>query len=336
MLVSVGLYPEYHYGDLISVYCQLKAPEPFNGFAYDRYLAKSEIYSQCSYPKVKLISSGHGDWLLSNIFEFKNKLKSIINSNLPEPQASLLNAIVLGSRRGVPQQLSDKFSITGTSHLIAISGLHITLITAILMQIMLACYVPRKKAFWLVTFILIGYVTMVGFPASAVRASLMGWLVMFALYVGRLNRSSNALLLVACLMLLINPKILRDDIGFQLSFCAVLGLIYFSSIVEGWLQKFPSGLGIKESLQMTLSAQITTLPLIVFNFGRVSLIGPVVNLLVLPALPYLMIVGLGAIFLSLLLSNIAQYLFWPVLLILTYLIKVIEIFSLIPGAAINL
>ena len=147
VLVSVGLYPEYKYGDLIFVSCKLKSPEPFEDFNYDRYLAKSDIYSQCSYPKVTLVGHGYGDWFLANIFEFKNKLKSIINSNLPEPQASLLSAIILGSRRGVPMELSDKFSITGTSHLIAISGLHITLIVAILMKLLLTLYIPRKKAF---------------------------------------------------------------------------------------------------------------------------------------------------------------------------------------------
>lgn len=333
ILVSVSLYPEYQYGDLVSVSCGLKTPEPFEEFAYDRYLAKDGIYSQCSYPKVNLISHNHGDWLMTKIYKFKDKLKSVINSNLPEPQASLFSAIILGVRRGVPQDLSDKFSITGTSHLIAISGLHITIMTAILMKLALACYIPRKKAFWLITLVLVGYITMIGFPPSAVRAALMGWLAMLAMYLGRLNRSTNALIFAASLMIIINPKILRDDIGFQLSFCAVLGLIYLSPLFENWLEKLPSYLGLKESLQMTISAQITTMPLIIYNFGRLSLVGPVVNLSVLPVLPYLMIVGLGAMFLSLLLSSLSQYLFWPVWLILTYLIKIIEIFSLIPSAA---
>lgn len=336
VLVSVSLYPQYQYGDLLEINCKLKSPEPFEEFAYDRYLAKDGIYSQCSYPKVKLINRNNGDWLLTKIYKFKDKLQKIINSNLPEPQASLFSAITLGARRGVPQELSDKFSLTGTSHLIAISGLHITIITVILMKLALACYLPRKKAFWLITVVLAGYITMIGFPPSAVRAALMGWLAMLALNVGRLNRSTNALVFVASLMILVNPKILRDDIGFQLSFCAVLGLIYISPFLGKWLEKLPSYLGLKESLQMTLSAQITTLPLIIYNFGRFSLVGPIVNLLVLPVLPYLMIAGLAAMFLSLFFESIAQYLFWPVWLILIYLIKIIELFSLVPLAAFNL
>jgi competence protein ComEC len=334
VLVSVSLYPEYQYGDLLEINCKLKKPEPFEDFRYDRYLAKDGVYLTCSYPKIKLISRGNGNWLLINIFKFKSKLQQTINNSLPEPQASLFSAITLGARRGVPQELSDKFSITGTSHLIAISGLHITIITVILIKLALACYLSRKKAFWLVTAVLAGYVTMIGFPPSAVRAALMGWLAMLAIYVGRLNHSINALLFVASLMILVNPKILRDDVGFQLSFCAVLGLIYFSPFFEKLLAKYPGYFGIKESLQISLSAQITTMPLIIYNFGRLSLIGPLANLLVLPILPYMMIWGFSAMFLELIAPG-THYFFWPVWLILTYLIKVVEFLALIPYAALS-
>ena len=333
ILVSASLYPEYRYGDLIEVSCKLKRPESFNDFRYDRYLAKDGIYLICSYPRIKLINRGNGDWLLTKIFDFKAKLQRIINSNLPEPQASLFSAILLGSKRGVPQDLSDKFSITGTSHLIAISGLHITIITAIFMKLALAFYLPRKKAFWLVTLVLAGYVAMVGFPPSAVRAALMGWLAILAIYTGRLSRSVNTVLFAAGLMIFINPKILRDDIGFQLSFCAVLGLIYFLPFFEKLFEKFPNSLGVKESFQVSLSAQIATTPLIIYNFGRLSLIGPLANLLVLPALPYMMISGFFAMFMGLIFEK--QFFFWPVSLTLSYLIKIVEFLSLIPWASLD-
>ncbi len=336
VLVNVGLYPEYQYGDLVAVNCELKQPEPFEDFAYDRYLAKDKIYSQCLYPQVKLISSNCGDWLLTKIFKFKNKLRAIINANLPEPQASLFYAIILGSRGGIPSDLTTKFSLTGTSHLIAISGLNITLITVILMKLATNCYIPRKKSFWLITAILVGYIIIIGFSASAVRAAIMGFLVILASREGRLNQAGNALIFTAAIMILVNPKILRDDIGFQLSFLAMIGLIYISPFFEYRLEKLPSYFGIKESLQTTTSAQITTLPLIIYNFGRISLIALIANLLVLPILPYLMIIGIVNLIVSLFFSGIAQYLFWPVWLLLTYLVKLIEFFASIPLAAISL
>jgi len=327
VLVNVGLYPEYQYGDLISINCKLRKPEPIEDFSYDRYLAKEGIYAQCVYPKIELISQNYGNWFLAKIFKFKNKLEVIINNNLPEPPASLFAAIILGARRGIPQGLMDKFNLTGTTHLIAISGFN--------MQLALIFYIPRKKSFWLITFILVIYVIIVGFPASAVRAAIMGWLVIFAMYVGRLNQSTNALILAGSVMILVNPSILRDDVGFQLSFCAVLGLIYLVPFFERWFLNLPSYLGLKESLQLTLAAQLATLPLIVYNFGRISLISPIVNLLVVPIVTYLTVIGFGVLFLSLVFSEISQYLFWPVWLLLSYVIKVIGFFAGIPGSAID-
>lgn len=336
VLLNASMYPEYKYGDQLKVNCQLKAPEPFKGFAYDRYLAKSDIYSQCSFARLKLLSRGNGDWLLTKIFEFKNKLQGIINQNLPEPQASMLSAMVLGNRRGVPADVVEKFNLTGTSHLMAISGLHITIFSALVMKICMSLYLSRKKSFWVITTVLILYIIMIGFPASAVRAGIMGWMVVLAMYLGRLNKSTNALLLVAAGMLLVNPKLLLDDIGFQLSFSAVLGIIHFSPFIENWLSKIPNFLAMRDVLIMTFAAQIATSPLIIFYFERLSLISPVVNLLVVPSLPYLMMAGLGAIFFSLILPIFSQYLFFPVYFLLSYIIKIIELFSLIPYAAINI
>ncbi|MFA6215058.1 MAG: ComEC/Rec2 family competence protein [Patescibacteria group bacterium] len=334
VLVTANLYPQYQYGDLVTVSCRLSAPQSFADFAYDRYLAKDGIYSECIYPKIKLIAAGNGDWLLTEIFGFKNKLLQIINSNLPEPQASLFAAIILGARRGLPQALMDKFNITATTHLIAISGMNITIISALLLDLLLNFYISRKKAFWLITFALIFYIILVGAPASAVRAAIMGYLALLARHLGRLNRAANALIFTAAAMIFINPKILRDDVGFQLSFLAVLGLIYFLPLLENRFSKFSNFLGVKESLQMTLAAQLSTLPLIIYNFGRLSLIGPITNLFVVALLPFLTIAGFVVLFLSLFFSYSA--LFFPLWLGLTYLIKVVEFFAAIPFAAISL
>jgi len=335
VLISVNLYPEYQYGDLLEINCKLKSPEPFEDFSYDRYLAKDKIYSQCSYSKVKLISRGNGDWLLTKIYQFKNKLMEIINANLPEPQASLFAAIILGARRGLPQDLMAKFNLTATTHLIAISGLNITIITAVLMELFLALMIPRKKAFWLITACLIFYIVLIGAPASAVRAAIMGWLLILAMYLGRLNKSSNALILAGSLMILINPKILRDDVGFQLSFLAVLGLIYFVPFFEEKFRHLPEVFGLKSALATTLAAQITTAPLIIYNFGRLSLIGPVVNLLVVPVASILTVIGTLVLFLVIFLPQLAFSFFLLPWLFLTYLIKVVEIFAIIPLVSLN-
>jgi len=333
ILVTTGLYPRYDYGDKLEVTCKLQQPENFEGFAYDRYLARHDIYSVCYYPKIKLIEKDQANLLMSKILSIKSKLKNQINKNLPEPQASLFSAIILGSRRGIPQDLYDKFAAAGAAHLIAISGLHITIITAILMTLLSSLYISRKHAFYLITMMLIVYLVIIGFPASAVRASIMAWMMMLAYQIGRLNTSSRALVFVATLMILINPKILRDDIGFQLSFLAVLGIIYFSPTFEKWFEKLPNTLGIKSILIMTFAAQVMTLPVVLYNFGRLSIISPITNILLLPVLPYLMIVSFITLITSLLSS--LNFFWWVPWLFLTYIIKMIDLLAKVPLASVD-
>ncbi|OGY44331.1 MAG: hypothetical protein A2729_06130 [Candidatus Buchananbacteria bacterium RIFCSPHIGHO2_01_FULL_39_14] len=334
VLINANLYPQYEYGDLLEIDCELKKPGKIDEFAYDRYLALSRIYTYCSYPKIKLLNHNEGIMILSGIFRIKSKLIETINSNLPEPQASLFVAIILGSRRGIPADLNDKFNLTGTTHLVAISGLNITIIAAILMSVCLNFYLSRKKSFWVISIFLIFYLIIIGWPASAVRAGIMGWLAILAIYFGRLNRLINALILAGVAMILINPLILRDDVGFQLSFLAVLGMIYFVPFFEKIFKLSIFNRVIKEAIAVTLAAQAATLPLLIYYFGRVSIIAPLTNLLIVSILPFLTIYGFIVLSINLIFFSLSAYFFWPIWLILSYIIKVIEIFATLPLASV--
>jgi len=335
LLTKVNLFPSWQYGDELVLNCRLKAPAPINGFAYDRYLAKDNIYALCYYPSIKLISTGNGHWLLGKIFAFKNSLRAAVSQNLPEPHASLFFGINFGSRGGIPQALTDDFNATGTTHLIAISGMNITIICGLLIDLFLACGLPRKKSFGLVTASLILFIILIGWPASATRAAVMGWLVVLAATVGRKNKINYALIFSAAAMIAVNPKILRTDVGFQLSFLAVIGLVYFQPFFSRRLSWVPEGLGLRDALSLTLAAQVTTLPLIIYNFGRISLLAPLVNLFAVPVMLYLMLVGFLAVGLSLIFPPAGAYFFLPVWLMTNYLIKIIEWFSGFAYAAIN-
>src|SRR3989338_336925 len=334
VLINANLYPQYEYGDLLEIDCELKKPGKIDEFAYDRYLALSRIYTYCSYPKIKLLNHNEGIMILSGIFRIKSKLIETINSNLPEPQASLFVAIILGSRRGIPADLNDKFNLTGTTHLVAISGLNITIIAAILMSVCLNFYLSRKKSFWVISIFLIFYLIIIGWPASAVRAGIMGWLAILAIYFGRLNRLINALILAGGAMILINPLILRDDVGFQLSFLAVLGMVYFVPFFEKIFKLSIFNRVIKEAIAVTLAAQAATLPLLIYYFGRVSIIAPLTNLLIVSILPFLTIYGFIVLSINLIFFSLSAYFFWTIWLILSYIIKVIEIFATLPLASV--
>ncbi|MHB8903819.1 MAG: ComEC/Rec2 family competence protein [Patescibacteria group bacterium] len=332
VLITTNLYPEYNYGDYLKVNGLLKAPEPFNGFNYDSYLARYDIYSLMYYPKISL-SSGTLNFsqnIFLTLLKGKWYLKSIIDQNLNEPEAGLANALLLGYRRTVLSDDLKIFSRVGLSHMIAISGSHITILSAMLINFLLALGIKRKYSFYLVITFLIIYPLITGLSASAVRSAIMGGLAFMAIYYKRSTKLINALVFSGALMLLINPQILRADIGFQLSFLALLGIIYLYPIGENLTKSILEKLKLKKHrtkilknmldiINLTLVSQIITLPILLINFKQLSLISPLANLLILWTFAPLLGLLIIAIFTSAIFPFIGPWLFLPAYLLLKYI-----------------
>ena len=341
ILVTTNLYPKYNYGDKLKIKCKLQAPEEFNGFAYDRYLSRYNIYSVCYYSDIVVINKNKTNnikfVLYNNILKLKNKFRKSINFGLPEPQASLAKAIVIGDKKGISDNLREQFSRAGISHIMAISGMHITILSVIIMWIFFSIGCSRKYAFLLSVLFLILYILLIGVPASAVRAGIMGFLVMFSLYLGRLNSLNRSLIFTAVILLLINPKLLRDDIGFQLSFLAVFGISYLFPKLNKWSDKIgvTGYKKIKNMFFITISAQIFTFPILMINFSQISLISPITNLLVIWTLPLLIISIIIAVILSFIFPFLSIILFAPSYLILLYIMKISELLIKIPFSYLN-
>ena len=354
LLATTALYPEYKYGDELVLVCELKQPEAFNGFAYDRYLARYDIYSVCYYPKIYLASPspskgegiipalalpltkgeikrglGRRNLLYAKIFAFKKIMSGLIDSGLSEPESSLARPIVFGGQRGLPQSIRDDFQKVGLTHIMAVSGFNISILAAIVMTALLALGFSRRRAFYLAVIFLAGYIILVGAPASAMRAGLMGFLVLWALKLGRLNKMTNSLILVATILLLLKPKLLRDDVGFQLSFLAIAGLVYAYPIFAALRAKIklPKLKGVSDALLITLAAQVFTLPILAYNFSQVSLIAPLANLAVLWAVPLLTILILIALPLSFFLPALSFIFFLPSLILTKYILAMVKFFA---------
>jgi len=184
---------------------------------------------------------------------------------------------------------------------------------------------------------IIFYVAMIGSPASAVRAGIMGFLVLLAMYVGRLSRLDYTLVLSGVVMLLFNPLLVIADAGFQLSFLAVLGMIYLYPVFNRWLEKFYEGRPaiikiIGETTALTVAAQVFTAPILIFGFHQISLVAPLANLFALWAAPFIMTCAFIAMALSAIIPAAAIYFFLPALFLLKYLIIVAQISASLPGA----
>ncbi|HEC93393.1 MAG TPA: ComEC family competence protein [Candidatus Atribacteria bacterium] len=333
VLITTNRFPQYDYGDKLKIKGVLQTPRNPEGFNWKGYLAKEGIYSVSYWPRVELIKKHATNDIFSKAYGgilcFKEKLRQSIHHFLLPPQSLIAGAMILGDKKQMPYELKEKLNIAGVRHITAISGMHITIISVVLMQFLLGIGLWRSQAFYLTVLFLILFIVMIGMPSSALRAGIMTTTLLFSEKIGRKNYTFRALIFAAVFILLVNPLLLRFDIGFQLSFLAVIGIIYLSPLLKNLLKKIPEGrfFNLRSIISMTLSAQIFTLPLLVYNFGRISLVAPLVNILILPFIPF--IIGLG--FLSALAGTIfpllGQILSWPCWLILAYIVGIVEYLS---------
>jgi competence protein ComEC len=335
IMVFADKYPEFFYGDAINLTGRIQEPAEAEGgdkFSYKDYLSRFGIDAVSYYPALEKTGQGRGNPIKLHILEFKKIFLGKLSRLIPEPANGLLAGILVGAKRGMPKRLLDEFAATGTSHIIAVSGFNITVIAQVLDR-MLSRF-GRRIAFVLALAGIGLFVVLTGASASVVRAAIMGSLVLLAQNVGRLFLVDNALALTAAIMLLANPKILRFDVGFQLSFLALAGLVYLSPMLEAWFSRCPRWF--KKYSLPTVAAQILTLPVIIYNFDRVSLVAPIVNLLVLPLVPWIMLAGFLTGALGLAVFPAAKILSWPTTMLLSLMIKTIEAGSGLPWAAVKL
>ena len=334
-IVVVALrYPEAAYGDTVRVTGMLKRPENFSGFDYAGYLAKDDIYFTMNYADVAVVREGSG--VRRSLFAVKNRLKENINLAMPSPHASFVNGILLGDTADMPKELDEAFVASGVSHLTALSGYNITII-AVFIAFALSFFFTSSAVITALSVIsIILFVLMTGASPSIVRAAIMGSALLLARHFGRQSAPLIVIVFAAFIMIVVNPRVLLFDIGFQLSFLAVLGLAYIAPYVQNKMARVPEFLKWKEAFVATISAQIAVLPLLAYQFGQVSLVAPLVNVLVLPLMPFAMLFGFltgTAGFIAPLLAKIFAYPLW---VITAYQLHVIEYFALLPHALISL
>ncbi len=356
-LATVRRYPSYMIGDMLGVRGVLEAPSNYSEFDYVSYLARDRIFSTISFPAVTKIGEGKGPWLRSHLALFRRAFEEKIDVALSEPHAGFLKGLVLGERESIPSDIVAQFARTGTSHIVALSGYNITLIGRFFMATLLFLTVPFQISFWVAAIGIILFVMLTGASASVVRAGIMGVLVLVAEREGRMYHMTNALMLAAAAMIFHNPYLVRFDAAFQLSFLATAGLVYLSPWVESAYEcvrfRVRDGLGFAQKffrkrktdrytlfparriLLETLSAQLAVLPLLIYLFGRISLVSPLTNVLVLIAVPYAMTFGFitgGAGFLWGPLGILAGWVTW---IFLEYMLRVIGFFARFPAASVE-
>ena len=289
--LTINLKTSVPIGSTISFSClpkpvTQKPDELDRRFAYRLHFAQAT----CT-PKDLTVIKSPAWWDVRQSFvELRAWTNLRIKSILPGDEGALIAGMLYGER-GMSQQSNNLFRNAGLTHLIAVSGSNITIVASIVFAILLGMGLWRRQAFWVTTVTLLAYVTFTGFSASVARAAVMGWLVLFARYIGRRPKTWHVLLVSAFALCLLDPWMLAFDAGFALSFLATIGLMSWSPIFSRLLKFLPEVGGLREAAATTISATLMTTPYLAFAFEKISLAGLVTNLIAVPLVPWAMLFG---------------------------------------------
>ncbi len=333
---SLGFIPEY--GDVVVIKGKLRAPEgPKNPgeFDYQKYLALKQVYYTV-YAKdsaCEKTGANRGNWFFRMSYKAKERLVSLIYSSLPETEAKILDGLMLGNQRAIPDDTYDKFKITGTVHILAVSGMNVGLI-AFFVFLLLKLLKVNRKICALITIILItGFMIITGAGASIIRATIMSYFILFGIIIERDVDVYSSLSAAALLILLFNPSDLFDA-GFQMSFLATAGIVYFMEWANTFFPKMPEW--IRLTLVTTLSAQIFLTPVMINTFHQLSLISVLANMVIVPLSGTISIIGY-AMWLFGLVSAAAAKIFGASIWVLVKLMMlIVDGMVLVPYAAISI
>lgn len=261
--IYLPTFPEIHYGDRVVVEGRVEGDK----------LIKAELIS---------LSENQGV-----LFKTRKKLVGIFQKSLPEPHASLVAGVTLGSKSSLPVRFWESLKLSGTAHVVVASGMNVTLVAGFLMGI-LVIFLPRQRA---VPAALLGiwvYSLLSGFDAPIVRAAVMGSVAFSAQALGKLYLAARALVLSALAMLVVWPDWLTD-LGFILSFVATASLMLFERKIARFV-RFAPGI-FRQGFSTSLAAQIGVAPVLFVTFGQFNLLSPIINALVLWTIPPMTIIG---------------------------------------------
>lgn len=264
----------------------------------------------------------------------REKISNMYFRYLPGEEASFMSAMILGNKSLMTWDLKNRLNSSGLRHVAAISGLHITLLTYLLFKLISLLNLNIKKKYFILFCSILLYLFLIGFPLSAIRASLMIGTVFIGKLFGRKSSKRN-IFLIAAIMLAFNPSLLVFNPGFQLSFGAVIGIIYFAPILSSLLKRIINDSFLRNFLAMNIGIQLVTIPILIVNFNQFSIISILSNLIVLPLIPF--IIGFGII--SSLLGFIpllGKISFLFVGIILRFILFIVNLFSSFSFSVINI
>ncbi|MCK4532926.1 ComEC/Rec2 family competence protein, partial [bacterium] len=265
-------------------------------------------------------------------FFLRQQMKKRIQQYTKKYSWRVLSGIMLGEGNILPGEIYQDFIVSGVVHILAVSGLHVGLVLFIFLGVFSLLGLPKKSTYLLTIVMIFLYVQMTGARPSAVRAFLMAALGLGAYFFGRDRNLHHSLYLSALIILFVNPRILFS-IGFQFSYLATIGILYLSGLIRKLLTPLPVWL--RNTISVSLGAQIMIYPLIAYYFNQISLIAPLANIFVVPLVGIIVTLGFSTCIISLVSSFFAGLIGGVNSLCILFLIKEAEFFASLPLASVK-
>jgi competence protein ComEC len=289
LAATMPRYPEIEPRDVVQVEGRTR-PRPDS--PYGAYLARLGAWGTLDARRLDVVERpmDPASWLERR----RRDAGDLLTRALPEPEAGLAAGILIGLRDRVDRDVAAAFTTAGVSHVVAISGWNIAIVAAAIAA--LAGRLGRRRRSVVTAIAIVAYIAFAGGSPSVLRAGAMAGVVLLARESGRAGRAAAALGWAAALLLLADPALVHDA-GFQLSSLATAGLIAWATPLTDRLAGWTGGRmprWLAESLGVSIAAQVATLPVVLGSFGRLALIAPGVNLLVVPMVAPAMAAGLLA------------------------------------------
>ncbi len=363
LLITLPPYPDYHYGQQLIVQGHVTRPPAARregGFDYRNYLAREGIFALMHEPMVQALPGNAGNPILVRMLHFRDHCKIVLLRELPEPQASLAVGILLGLKASIPDEVYNAFSTNGTTHILVISGWHLTIVATLFATIARQLRLGRAQTFFVSLTSIWVYALFVGATVAVIRAAIMASLAVLAQATARRTHRWTSLFVACMVLTLHNPHALWS-LGFQMSVLATASLFAFAEPMQEWLRtimrleylkkwlhirsaphnKKPEASShstwVIDTMAVTLAAQILALPIILYHFGNLSIIAPLANIVLVPVVPYAMMLGAIALIVGLICLPLGQ-LIAPLIawLPLAWMTEGTRLLAEIPWAAVQL
>ncbi len=287
------------------------------------YQTRGASQASIGFGQLRMISAHN-----SPIDEFRREFAAGMQTALPEPVASFGLGLLVGQRNTLPPEISQALLMVGLTHIIAVSGYNLT----ILLNASKRLLGGRSKL--LSTVVALGliatFLLITGASASIVRASVISVLALVAWYFGRTIRPLLLIVFTAALTAYANPVYLWADIGWYLSFLAFFGVLVVAPQVTKRLYKAKEPPLLVQIALETLCAELMTIPLVLYIFGQVSLVGLLANMLVVALIPLGMLFSFIAGLAGMFAGAVAGWFAWPANVLLTYMLDIAQLLSRVP------